>query len=108
MHPSPELFCSTGMIPANRMPLCNLHVGITTSGLYCDPWMWYFHGMIWLSALGLISIIFIFSGIVLTAKRFRTYRTEMEARRARAFSEMMEAAGDRSNPNRHGENRGKS
>jgi uncharacterized membrane protein len=46
--------------------------------------------MIWLTIFGLISLMFILVGTSLALKRVRRYRQESEARRARAFTEMME------------------
>jgi hypothetical protein len=48
--------------------------------------------MIWLLALGLISLFLIIFGILLAMKRLRMYRKEAEAKRAQAFEEMKKAA----------------
>ncbi len=48
--------------------------------------------MIWLTIFGLISLMFILVGTGLALKRVRHFRRDSEARRARAFTEMMEIA----------------
>ena len=48
--------------------------------------------MFWLALLGLISLAFIFVGWNLAVRRIRLQSQEAEARRARAFAEMMKIA----------------